>query len=72
MNTEFHTPIEWFMQMLYKTWMEGTYDIPNKNPQLFVTTEPNRMGFSVKFFTEMQIISYIFIILKHIQVSSQF
>ena len=31
MNTEFHTPFEWFMQMqIYKTWMEGTYDIPNK------------------------------------------
>ena len=32
MNTEFHTPFEWFMQMymLYKTWMEGTDDIPNK------------------------------------------
>ena len=29
MNTEFHTPFEWFMQM-YQTWMEGTYDIPNK------------------------------------------
>ena len=23
--------------------MEGTYDMPNKNPHLFVTTEPNRM-----------------------------
>ena len=39
--------------------MEGTYDILNQNPQ-FVTTEPNR-----KVFAEMQIISYIFIILKH-------
>ena len=47
--------------------MEGTYDIPNKNPCFFVTTEPNRM-----FFAKMQIISYIFIILQHIQVSSQF
>ena len=29
--------------------MEGTnYDIPNKNPNFFVTTEPNRMGFSPK------------------------
>ena len=72
MNTEFHTPFEWFMQIhvyiLKKTWMVGTYDIPNKNPLFFVTTEPNWMG----FFAEMQIISYIFILLKHIQVSSQF
>ena len=42
--------------------MEGTYGIPNKNPHFFVTTEPNRM----------QIRSYIFIILKHIQVTSHF
>ena len=48
--------------------MEGTYDIPNKNPHFFVTTEPNRMG----FFAEVQIVSYISIILKHIQVSLQF
>ena len=27
-----------------KTWMEATNDIPYKN--FFVTTEPNRMGFS--------------------------
>ena len=41
MNTEFHTHFEWFMQMyIYKTWMEGTYDIPNKNKNFFVTTEP--------------------------------
>ena len=26
MNTEFHTPVEWFMQIMYKTWMEGTHD----------------------------------------------
>ena len=25
--------------------MEGTYDLPNKNPYFFVTTKPNRMGF---------------------------
>ena len=49
MNTEFHTPFEWFMQMyIYKTSMEGTYDIPNKNPHFFVTTEPNQMGFLPK------------------------
>ena len=34
---------------IYRTWMEGTYDIPNKNPHFFVTTEPNRMGFSPKY-----------------------
>ena len=33
-----------------------------------MTTEPNRNG----FFAEMQIISYIFIILKHIQINLQF
>ena len=51
------------MQIMYtyKTWMEGTYDIPNKNPHFFVTTEPNQMG----FFAKRQIISYdMFIILK--------
>ena len=26
MNSEFHTPVEWFMQIMYKTWMEGTHD----------------------------------------------
>ena len=48
--------------------MEGTYDMPYKNPYFFVTTEPNRMG----FFAEMQIISYSIIILKYIQINSQF
>ena len=43
MNTEFHTPFEWFMQM-YKTWMEGTYHIGNKNPCFFVTTETKSDG----------------------------
>ena len=38
MNTELHTLFEWFMQMnIYKSWMEGTYDIPNKNPQKSVS-----------------------------------
>ena len=48
MNTEFHTPFEWFMQMymFYKISMEGTYDIPNKNPHFF---QPNRVGFSPKW-----------------------
>ena len=31
--TKIPTPFEWFMYMyMYKTWMEGTYDIANKNP----------------------------------------
>ena len=32
MNTEFHTPFEWFMLMyIYRTWMEETYYyIPNQ------------------------------------------
>ena len=29
-----------------KTWMEGTYGMPCKNPYFFATTEPNRMEFS--------------------------
>ena len=29
-----------------KTWIEGIYDMPYKNPYFFVTTEPNRMAFS--------------------------
>ena len=48
--------------------MEGTYDIPNNNPHFFVTTEPKSDG----ALAEMHITSYIFIIIKHIQVSSQF
>ena len=45
MNPEFCTPFEQFMEILmYKTWMEGTYD-KQQNPYFFVTTEPNRMGF---------------------------
>ena len=54
MNTEFHTPFEfWMVYADVKTWMEGTYDIPNKNPHFFVTTEPKSDG----VFAEMQIIS---------------
>ena len=42
--------------------MEGTYnDIPYKNLYIFVTTEPNRMGFSPRC---IQIISYSFTTLK--------
>ena len=56
MNTEFHTAFERVRMFItrnadvYKTWIEGTYmyDIPNKNPNFFVTTEPNRIGFSPK------------------------
>ena len=42
--------------------------MPYKSPYFFVTTEPNRMG----VFAELQIISYNSIILKHIQINSQF
>ena len=31
-----------------KIWMEGTCDMPYKNPYFIVTTEPNWMGFSLK------------------------
>ena len=37
------------MYKIYTTWMEWTYDIPNKNHYFFVTTEPNWMGFSLKW-----------------------
>ena len=47
--------------------MEWTYDIPYKNLH-FVTTENKSDG----VFAEIQIMSYILIFLKHIQVSSQF
>ena len=33
-----------------KIWMEGTYDMPYTNLNFFVTTEPNRMGFSIHNF----------------------
>ena len=50
MYSEFHTPVEWFMQIMYKTWMEGTHDKHNQNKILrTVTTKPNRMGFSIKY-----------------------
>ena len=49
-----------------KIWMEGSYDMPYKNPYCFVTAEPNGV------FAERQIIIYNFIILKHIQINSQF
>ena len=48
MNLEFQTHVEWYMQIMYKTWMEDIHDKHNKNPYFFVTTEPNRMGFSAK------------------------
>ena len=47
-----------------KSWTKGSYDMPYKNPYFFVTTEPDRL--------EMQISSYKFIILKYIQINSQF
>ena len=42
MNTEFHTPVEWFMQIMYKTWMEGTPDKHDKIPHFFVTTDQTK------------------------------
>ena len=48
LNSEFHTPVEWFMQIMYKTWMEGTHAKLNKNSYFFVTTEPYLMGFAAK------------------------
>ena len=51
--------------------MEGTYDMPYKNSYFVVTkmtTEPNQVGFIAR----IQIISYNFINLKHIQINSQF
>ena len=35
-------------RFIYKTWMENIYDKHNKNPYFFVTTGPNRTGFSPK------------------------
>ena len=52
MNMEFHKSF-WMVyvdvDVLDKTWMEGTFHIPYKNPYFFVTTEPNQMGFSQRF-----------------------
>ena len=49
--------------------MEGTYyDIPYKNLYFFVATAPNQVG----IFGKMQMISYSFIISKHVQINSQF
>ena len=42
---------------------------PYKNPYFFVTTEQNRMGFSLRC---IYIISFNCIILKHIQIISQY
>ena len=52
--------------------MEGTHDIPYKNSYFFVTNVlMNQIGWG---FGKMQVISYTcsFIILKHIQIDSQF
>ena len=49
--------------------MESTYDKHNKNPYFFVTSEEKKLD---EVFTEMQMISYSFIILKHIQIDLQF
>ena len=46
-----------------------TYDMPYRNPYFFVTIYWTK---SDRVFADMQIMSYIFIILKHIQINSQF
>ena len=60
-----------------KIWMEGTYDMPYKKKKkkkkkiLISSWLLNQMG-CYFFFAEMQIISSNCIILKHIQINSQF
>ena len=50
---------------IHKTWMEGTYDIPNKNPHFFVTTLGRDADNLVCFHNPKAYSGYI-------QVSSQF
>ena len=59
MNSEFHTPVEWFMQILYKTWMEGIHDKHDKSTiSLWLL---NQIGWGF-----WQNADYSFTILKHI------
>ena len=46
MSTEFRVHCVVRVSFLSKLAMEGTSDMLYKNPYFFVTTEPNRMGFS--------------------------
>ena len=67
MNSEFHTHVElWFMEIMYKTWMEGTHDKHNRK-SLFLRDYWNKLD---GVFGKMQIISYNFKILKHILIDS--
>ena len=54
-------------RLMYKTWMESTYDKQQKS--IFLCDYWTK---SDGVFTEMQIISYSFIILKHIQIDLHF
>ena len=58
MNTELRTTFKGIMWCIYKTWIEGTYDIPYKK-KIPISSWTKSDG----VFAEMQIISYIFIIL---------
>ena len=40
------TPVCFVSFLSVKPWMEGTHDIPYKNPYFFTTTEPNQLRFS--------------------------
>ena len=66
MNTEFYTPFEWFMQMHIIQNLDGrdlwhTYMYKKKKKSTFLQDYSTK---SDGVFTEMQIISYIFIILN--------
>ena len=70
MNTECHTPFEWFMQMyMYnKTWMEGTYDIPNKIHNVHVNNFQNLLDF--KIIIEVLILLGCCKLLLHVKVAA--
>ena len=68
-DPEFRTPFEWFKcRFMYKSWMECTYDKHLKKSIFLHDFWAKSDG----VFAEMQIISYIFIILKHIEIDLQF
>ena len=67
-SVEFSVHCVVWVSFLSKFGWKGLMTCLIKNPYFFMTTEPNRMG----FFAEVQMISYNSIILKHIQINSQF
>ena len=68
-NTEFPPPLNGLCRCIIIQNLDGgTYDVPNKISTFLRDYWTKSDG----VFAEMQIISYIFIILKHIPVSSQF